>query len=162
VTLRVRNEAELKQLQLGDLVTNDVIMPFFKLQQRKRAKALKKKPNDIFAEQLKEKRIAHVREYELPAYHLTPKKQEQAYWHLDFAIIELEPMFFVEIQGGIWRRGGGAHSHPIDIERNMRKHNDTVRRGFTFLQFSSDDVKNETAIAWLVTFMAERGWRAQA
>jgi hypothetical protein len=71
-------------------------------------------------------------------------------------------MFFVEIQGGIWRRGGGAHSHPQDIERNMQKHNDTVRRGFTFLQFSSDEVKNEKAIAWLVNYMAERGWRAQA
>lgn len=160
MTLRVRNEKELKQLQLGDLVTNEKLMPFFKLQQRKRRKRQEPSHNDIFAEQLKEKRIAHVREYEMPAYHLTEKKREQAFWHQDFAIIELEPMFFVEIQGGIWRRGGGAHSHPINILRNMQKHNDTVRRGYTFLQFTTDEVTNETAIAWLVTYLIERGWRA--
>jgi hypothetical protein len=160
VTLRVRNEKELKQLQLGDLVTNEVILPFFKKQQRKRAKKLEPSHNDIFAEQLKDKGIAHIREYELQAYHLTEKKREQAVWRQDFAIIELEPMFFVEIQGGIWRRGGGAHSHPTNIIRNMRKHNDTVRRGFNFVQFTTDDVTDGTAIAWLTTYLIERGWRA--
>lgn len=161
MTLRIRNEKELKQLQLGDLVTNEQIMPFFKTQQRKRANKLKPKANDIFASQLKEHGIAHVREYELPAYHLTPKKQQQAFWYLDFAIMEIEPIFFVEIQGGIWRRGGGAHSHPIDIERNIQKHNDVVRRGFSFVQFTSDQVKNGDGLRWLVTYMTERGWRAQ-
>ena len=35
----------------------------------------------------------------------------------DFAWPEYQ--LLVEVQGGIWRRGGGAHSHPIDIERDI-------------------------------------------
>lgn len=161
MTLRIRNEAEFRQLQIGDLVTREDIRAAFKSQQRKRANKAKKKPNDIFAEQLKEAGIAHVREYQITAYHLTEKRQQQAYWHMDFAIMELEPMFFVEIQGGIWRRGGGAHSHPLDILRNMHKQNDAQRRGFLVYQYTSDEVKNGEALNHLLQVMADKGWRAR-
>jgi hypothetical protein len=162
VTLRIRNESQLKQLQLGDLVTNEIIRPILARQQRKQANKLKPKPNEIFAQQLKDEGIAHLREYKVPAYHLTPKTQQQAYWHMDVAVIELEQIILVEIQGGIWKPGGGAHSHPIDIERNIAKQNDAARRGFPLYQFTTKQVKNGAALDYLLKVMAERGWRARA
>lgn len=42
----------------------------------------------------------------------------------------------VEIDGGIWRRGGGAHSHPANIQRDMEKLNAAVLLGWRVLRFS--------------------------
>lgn len=65
----------------------------------------------------------------------------------------------VEIDGGIWMAGGGAHSHPIDIERNMRKRNDAHLWGYGVLCFTPGEVTNGTAIAFTQKVLFARGWR---
>jgi very-short-patch-repair endonuclease len=59
----------------------------------------------------------------------------------------------VEIQGGIWKRGGGAHSHPTDILRNMRKYNAGTALGWRLLQFSTDEVKSGSALQYTMTVL---------
>lgn len=67
-------------------------------------------------------------------------------WRWDFAWPS--KMIAVEIQGGIWKRGGGAHSHPTDILRNMLKYNAAAALGWRLLQFSTDQVKSGDALQY--------------
>ena len=53
-----------------------------------------------------EKISGYDREYQ---FHPTRK------WRFDFA--HLDRKIAVECEGGIWRQGGGAHSHPLNILR---------------------------------------------
>lgn len=55
-------------------------------------------------------------------FHLTRQ------WQTDFAWPERK--LLVEIEGGIWRPGGGAHSHPSNIERDIEKSNAATLMGF--------------------------------
>lgn len=48
----------------------------------------------------------------------------------------------VEIEGGIWRRGGGAHSHPTSIMRDIEKYNAAVLLGWRVLRFSDYHLKS--------------------
>lgn len=65
----------------------------------------------------------------------------------------------VEINGGIWLSGGGAHSHPLDVERNQRKQNDATLWGYYVLQFTPDEVTNRHAISFTQKVLFARGWR---
>lgn len=78
-------------------------------------------------------------------------------WRFDFAFVEFKTI--VEIDGGIWIPGGGAHSHPVDIERNMAKQNDAWLAGFGIIRFSPKQVKKGEAIAVTLRVLASRGWR---
>jgi very-short-patch-repair endonuclease len=66
----------------------------------------------------------------------------------------------VEIDGGIWMPGGGAHSHPIDIERNMRKQNDALLWGYSMLRFTPKEVQNHHAIGFTQKVLFAKGWRS--
>jgi hypothetical protein len=72
-------------------------------------------------------------------------------WRTDFAWPER--LLTVEIQGGIWRRGGGAHSHPLDIERNITKYNALTALGWRLLQFTTDQVKSGAALQYTMTVL---------
>lgn len=48
----------------------------------------------------------------------------------------------VEIEGGLWRRGGGAHSHPNNIMRDIEKYNGAVLLGWRVLRFSDYHLKS--------------------
>lgn len=52
----------------------------------------------------------------------------------------------LEIQGGVWRPGGGAHSRPGMIERDMEKHNLLLDLGWRVWQFTPQQVEKGTAI----------------
>jgi G:T-mismatch repair DNA endonuclease (very short patch repair protein) len=49
-------------------------------------------------------------------------------WRLDFAWPEYKIGF--EVEGGIWRPKGGAHSYPSNIERDIEKHNAAMLLGW--------------------------------
>lgn len=80
-------------------------------------------------------------------------------WEFDFAWPEVA--IAVEIEGGIWRgRGfgsktannpGGAHSHPLQILRDIEKYNEAARMGWRIFRFTTDMVKSGEAIAFLGT-----------
>ena len=44
----------------------------------------------------------------------------------------------IEVEGGIWRRGGGAHSHPTNILRDIEKHNLLVLLGWRVIRATPD------------------------
>lgn len=49
-------------------------------------------------------------------------------WQFDYAW----PLHLValEIEGGIWKKGGGAHSHPLNIERDLEKYSEAAILGW--------------------------------
>lgn len=55
-------------------------------------------------------------------------------WRFDFAWPERKIAF--EIEGGIWRPGGGAHSHPENIERDVEKNNAAVLLGWSVIRIT--------------------------
>lgn len=74
-------------------------------------------------------------------------------WRADFAWPQPQIKLAVEVQGGIWQRGGGAHSHPTDILRNMEKYNALAALGWRLLQFSTDQVKSGSALQYTMTVL---------
>ncbi len=73
------------------------------------------------------------------------------------------PQFRVlcEVQGGLWRRGGGAHSHPSNIQRDVEKQQHAALHGWFVVPVTTDQckLKNGEAIAVLERVLAARGWR---
>jgi hypothetical protein len=55
--------------------------------------------------------------------------------------------FGLEVDGGIWKRGGGAHSHPSSILRDMEKHNGALLCGVRLYRVTTDQVASGLAVA---------------
>ncbi len=53
-------------------------------------------------------------------------------WRFDYAFVDQK--IAVEIEGGVWRRGGGAHSHPLGILRDIEKYNAAAVLGWRILR----------------------------
>jgi very-short-patch-repair endonuclease len=75
----------------------------------------------------------------------------------DFAFLEYE--LLIEINGGIWRAGGGAHSHPSNLARDLEKHQYAARLGFLVLPFTPEQVKSGYAVDWTMQTLYKLGWR---
>jgi hypothetical protein len=75
-------------------------------------------------------------------------------WRCDFVFLEYFVM--VEIDGGIWIKG--AHGHPTDIIRNMRKQNDAMLLGYTVLRFTPAEVKSGHAVTFTQQVLKGKGW----
>ena len=58
----------------------------------------------------------------------------------------------IEVDGGIWI--GGAHGSPRDIERNMRKGNSAVSRGWFVLHFTPRQVTSGDAALFVLRVLA--------
>lgn len=58
----------------------------------------------------------------------------------------------LELEGGVWRRGGGAHSHPTNIIRDIEKSNLAALAGFRLLRFTTDDHRHGKIAPFLVHF----------
>lgn len=80
-------------------------------------------------------------------------------WRFDFCWPQFK--LIVEIDGGIWKPGGGAHSHPVDLKRNMEKRNDAALHGFVVLAFAPEQItaKTRLAISFTMRTLAARGWQ---
>lgn len=91
--------------------------------------------------------IRHTTKIPLPVWQY--KFDLQRKWRFDFAWPA--ERIAVEIEGGIWRRGGGAHSHPTNILRDIEKYNHAARLGWRIFRFTTDMVKNGEAIEFLRT-----------
>lgn len=57
----------------------------------------------------------------------------------------------VEVEGGIWARYRGGHTHPMHILRDMEKGNIAAKLGWRVFRFTTDEVKKGIA----QTFMKE-------
>jgi len=76
-------------------------------------------------------------------------------WRTDFVFQDAKIM--VEIDGGIWIKG--AHSHPLDILRNMKKQNDAMLLGYAVLRFTPEEVTSGHAIAFTQKVLETRGFK---
>jgi hypothetical protein len=65
-------------------------------------------------------------------------------FELDFAWPSIK--VGVEIQGGIWRKGGGAHSRPTKIIRDMEKHNLLLDHGWRVWHFLPEHCTRGSAV----------------
>lgn len=66
---------------------------------------------------------------------------------LDFAWPDY--MIAAEVQGGIWMKGGGAHSRPANIERDIRKRNRATTKGWRVYEFTPKMITSGVALATL-------------
>lgn len=141
-----------RQLDLHGTVTSEVIGRAYLRQQRKREQV--KCWEDDFEFQVKAHRLPPiVRKF------LFAKQPLGRKWESDFAYPQWK--LLIEIDGGVWRRGGGAHSHPSNIERDIEKGNDAALLGYHLLRFTSGQVRSGEAVAFLIRVLAQRGWRRQ-
>ena len=78
-------------------------------------------------------------------------------WTADFYFRDYA--LLVEIEGGIWMPGGGAHSRPLNIERDAEKNNAAILLGLSTLRFTPKQVKAGEAVAFTQRVLAARGWK---
>jgi very-short-patch-repair endonuclease len=128
------------QLELGGTVTSAVVGRAYAAVERKRR--ANKSWEDDFEFHIRARRLPKpIRQFRF-AESLGRK------WQADFAYPKRK--LLIEIDGGVWRKGGGAHSHPSNILRDMEKQNDATRLGFYVLRFTSDQVRTGEAIDFLI------------
>ncbi len=65
-------------------------------------------------------------------------------WRLDRAWPE--DRLGVEIEGGLWMKGKGAHSHPSNILRDIEKYNAAVLLGWRILRFGETHLNSPYAM----------------
>lgn len=61
-------------------------------------------------------------------------------WQFDYAFPE--PKIAVEVEGGIWTKGGAGHSHPLGIERDIEKYNAAAMLGWRVLRYAPENLGN--------------------
>ena len=113
--------------------------------------------------QRKNKRFEDLLAFQCRAYQL-PQPHEQyrfaqsmgRQFSADFAWPAYH--LLLEVQGGIWRAGGGAHSHPLNIERDIEKQQHAVLLGWFVLPVTTDQVEKGDAIVLLQKTLIARGW----
>lgn len=154
----------VQQLEIGDLVTTEVIRPFVATQQkRRRAKETRVDFEQLFDDDCKTFGLpTFVRKFPLVKTDQVSDRVGKGssrilQWEFDFCFPEYK--LFVEIDGGMWSRG--AHGHPIDLVRNQRKRNDAALAGYYVLSFMTDHVKHgkKPALEFLMRYFAARGWK---
>ena len=84
-------------------------------------------------------------------------KDLERQFRADFAFPDYR--LLVEIEGGIWRRGGGAHSHPLDLLRDIERRQYATLLNWHVLPFTTDEVKNGKAIQFTCKVLAALGWQ---
>lgn len=55
-------------------------------------------------------------------------------WRFDFAWPERKIAF--EMEGAIWMKGGGGHSHPLGIEKDIEKYNAAALQGWCVVRIT--------------------------
>lgn len=66
----------------------------------------------------------------------------------------------VEVQGGIWRRGGGAHSRPANIERDIRKAQLALMYGWVIVPVTTAQVSAGFALSIVGNVLHQRGFKS--
>lgn len=62
-------------------------------------------------------------------------------WKFDFCWLAPHCVA-LEVEGGIWRRGGGAHSRPAAILRDIEKYNSATVMGWRVFRCTPEQIKS--------------------
>lgn len=153
-----------RQAEMGGMETDAASVLLTSMQRSKEGKTSRnKQAEDTFD--------FHCRSYALPPFvrqwtllktKQTPRKDGKNIpnvWRFDFCFVEYK--LIVEVDGGIWIPEGGAHSHPLDVERNLLKRNDAALAGFFVIAFTPNQItrKERHAIAFTQRVLCARGWQ---
>jgi len=65
-------------------------------------------------------------------------------WRFDYAI--LEHKIAIEKDGGVWMKGGGAHSRPQNIIRDMEKLTQAAVLGWTVIRRTPDQLNSQETL----------------
>lgn len=153
-----------RQGEMGGMETDDAAVLLTSMQRAKEGKTSRnKKAEDTFDFQCRSYQLPpFVRQWKLLKTEQTPRKDGKDIpnvWKFDFCFVEHK--LIVEVDGGIWIPEGGAHSHPLDIERNLLKRNDAALAGFFVIAFTPNQItrKEGHAIAFTQHALCARGWK---
>lgn len=91
---------------------------------------------------LKAHKIDFAREWK---FHPTRK------WRFDFIIAPIQRHLAIEIEGGIW---GGRHTRPQGFIDDCEKYNEAALLDWRVLRFTTDMVKDGTAIQFVQRALA--------
>jgi len=105
---------------------------------------------NMFAEQISQYRMP------VPVRQFPFARALQRQFKSDFAWPDYR--LLVEIEGGIWKPGGGAHSHPIDIERDCERRQYAIILRWHMLPITGKQVRNSHGIALLMVVLERLGW----
>lgn len=115
----------------------------------------KRTAQDLFIEQCRAHHLPiPVRDYRFA------KASTGRQFEADAAFLEFK--LIVEVQGGIWMPGGGAHSRPMNIERDVEKQQFALVLGWSLLPVTPTQVKKLRAIELTKMVLASRGWKGFA
>jgi hypothetical protein len=153
-----------RQAEMGGMETDAAAVLLTGVQRKKEGKQSRNKvAEDTFDFQCRSYGLPpFVRQWELLKTKQTPRKDGKNIpnvWRFDFCFVDFK--LIVEVDGGIWMPQGGAHSHPVDIERNILKRNDAVLAEFYVISFTPNQIMREErhAIAFTLRVLCERGWQ---
>ena len=65
-------------------------------------------------------------------------------WRFDYAIPDHK--IAIEVEGGIWMKGGGAHSRPKNILRDMAKYNEATALGWRLIRVTPQQLNKRYTI----------------
>lgn len=159
---RPRAPAKPRQGEIAGMEVGPAAKLLMEVKRQGEAKesAKKKAENDLDFDFRRFGLPTFVRQFVILKSHQTPRKDLKnipKVWRFDFCFVEFK--LIVEVDGGIWMPEGGAHSHPIDIERNLLKRNDAVRAGFNVLAFTPKQIGKQHAVAFTQGVLFDRGWK---
>jgi hypothetical protein len=97
-----------------------------------------------------------------------PEPHRQYFWarelgrefRADFAFPRQRVL--VEVQGGIWRPGGGAHSGGVAIEKDIEKAQYAARLGWWWLPVTEKDISSGHALIVVQAVLERLGWKPGA
>jgi very-short-patch-repair endonuclease len=119
--------------------------------------AIKRSRNERFERELSFQIRAHGLPEPHEQYHFAAELGRK--FRADFAWPAREYRILCEVQGGIFMRGGGGHSHPMHIVKDVERQQLAVLLGWYLVPVTTDQVKKGQAIALLERIFASRGWR---
>lgn len=75
-------------------------------------------------------------------------------WRFDWAWPQ--QLVALEVEGGVWRKGGGAHSHPSNITRDIEKYSEAAARGWLIVRAVPEKLCTPSTFDYLQRAMKAR------
>jgi very-short-patch-repair endonuclease len=118
-------------------------------------RAIKRSRNERFERELSFQIRAHGLPQPHEQYHFAAELGRK--FRADFAWPQYK--LLCEVHGAVWQRGGGGHSHPTGILKDIERYQIACLLGWFVVPVTTDHVRKGEAIALLERIFASRGWR---